>query len=153
MTESLASKVATFAADVPDWAVADALNAPDAGTYGTKRVKVSVSDVRALLMLRGAWGGIVMTADNTAAAADLRGACITVRDGMLSLSTLDTDDTATYDSVKALADAILAAGLMDQATHDALLALADKPCSWADLNNGGVAVTSRDVGLARGAKE
>lgn len=153
MAETLAAKVATFAADEPDWAVADALNAPDAGAYGTKRVKVSVSEVRALLMLRGAWGGIVMTADNAAAASDLRGACITVRDGMLSLSTLDTDDEATYGSVKNLADVLLAAGLMDQATHDALLALADKPCSWADVNNAGVSVTSRDVGIARGAKE
>jgi hypothetical protein len=50
-------------------------------------------------------------------------------------------------------DALLASALIDQSTHDAILALADAPQSWADLNNNGAAVSARDVGLARGGKE
>lgn len=151
MTEALADKVATFPAETPDFEVADALNATD-DALPTKAVKVSVSAARGVLLKSGAWAGIVLAAENTGIPVELRAACITARDTMLHLSQIDTDEPATLATVSGMLDALVQAGLMQDATKAALLALAERPQSWADVNNGGVMVTSRDVGLARGGQ-
>lgn len=150
MAQTLVDAVAKFAADDPDWAVADALNAID-DKLPKKRIDVAVSDARALLMTSGAWGGIVLTADNPAAPVEGRSLCITVRDAMLTLQTIRSTDEATYASVVAMVDGLLGAGLITTPVHDALLAMAEAPQSWADVNMGRP-VTSRDVGIARGSK-
>lgn len=152
MPQSLADKVATFAASKPDWQIADALNAPDATANGTKTVDASISDARAILMTSGAWGGICLTADDTTKPAQVRALCITVRDAHLNLTSFKMTDPATAAAVKSMVDSLLTATLIDQATHDALLALGTVPASWADINNNGQPVDARAVGLARGAK-
>lgn len=158
MPQTLQAMVATFAAGTADWAVADALNAPNAAANGTKTVDVAVSDARAILMTSTAWGQIVMIAEGAytpltdpAAAAGLRAVCITVRDAHLNLTTFKMTDPATAAAVGGMVDSLLGAGLITQAVHDALLALGVAPASWSDLNNNGAPVTARDVGLARGA--
>lgn len=149
MAQTLAQAVSAYPADDPDWQVADALNAPDA-SLPTKAVDVSVSDARAVLMTSGSWGGIVMAASDATKTAQVQELCITVRDAMTDLTRLYMSVPATNASVTGMMDGLLAASLITQATHDALLALSRAPSSWADVNNGGVPVTARDVGIARG---
>jgi len=149
MVETLEAAVARFDADVPDWAVAEALNAPDA-SLPTKRVKVPVSVVRSLYLARGFWGAIVRIAADSTKPDALRDLCTLTRDTCTLLTEISTDDPVIYARAVASADALLGAGLIDQATRNDVVALADAVSSWADLNNGGVAVTARDVGLARG---
>jgi hypothetical protein len=149
---TLADKVASFAADEPDWQIADALNAPDATANGTKTVDAAISDARAILMTSGAWGGICLTAEDTTKPAQVRALCVTVRDAHQYLTSFKMTDPKTAAAVTGMVDSLLAATLIDQATHDALLALGTVPASWADLNNNGQPVDARAVGLARGAK-
>lgn len=148
--ETLTAKVATFAASVPDWQVAEVLNAPDAALPVAHR-DIPISAPRGILITSGSWPGIVIGAES-APVPEVRALCITTRDSMLYLDTMQTLDPTVYASVKAICDGLLAANLISQTTHDRLVALADKPQSWSDVNNGGVPVTARDVGLARGAK-
>lgn len=152
MTETLADKVATFDPSVPDWEVADALNAPDA-TLPLAHKDVPISSARGILITSGSWPKIVLAAENTATPVELRSLCITTRDAMIYLDNMSTSDPEVYASIVAICDGLLAATLISQATHTKLVALADRQQSWADVNNNGVAVTSRDVGLARGAKD
>lgn len=150
MAQSLTDKVATFAADIPDWAVADALNAADAD-MSPRVVDAAVSDARALLMTSGAWGAICLTAEDTTKPLPLRALCITVRDAHLTLTTIQMTDPATAAAIAGMVGGLLQATLIIQATHDALLALGWAPASWADINHS-APVTARDVGLVRGAK-
>lgn len=159
MAQTLSDKVATFAASAPDWQIADALNAPDAATYGAKTVDASISDARAILMTSGAWGKIVLIAEGALSPASdpqqalaLRALCITVRDAHTNLTMFKMTDPATAAAVKGMVDSLQAATLVDGKTHDALLALGSVPASWADINNNGQPVDARAVGLARGAK-
>ena len=149
MAQTLAEAVAAYPADDPDWQVADALNAPDA-SLPSKTIDVSVSDVRSILMTSGAWGGIVLAASDTNQTAQVRGLCITVRDAMTDLTSLFMSTPAINASITSMMDGLLAGSLITQATHDALLALSRASSSWADVNYGGVPVTARDVGIARG---
>ena len=149
MPQTLADKVAAFPATDPDWQVAEALNVPDA-SLPTKTVDVTVSDVRSILMTSGSWGGIILTAADTTQPVQARALCITVRDAMTNLTSLYMSDPAINASITAMMDALLGATLMSQSTHDALLTLSKRPSSWADINNDGVAVSARDVGIARG---
>jgi hypothetical protein len=148
MAETLAAKIATFPASVGDQQVAEALNAPDPA-LPKKRVRVPVALARALYMSRGFWGGIVLAAEDETKPAALRGLCVTTRDSCLHLNEFTTDDPATYASIVASVDALLAFGLIDQQTRDDLVALADAPSSWAEINNGGVPVTAGQVGDIR----
>lgn len=148
MPESLAAKVATFSSDVSDWAVVDALNAPDP-QLAKKRVRIPISAVRSLYLARGFWGAIARVANDAAQPTAVRDLCVTVRDTCTLLSELATDDPSNYAAAKAAADGLLAAGLIDQATHDALIALAEAPSSWSDINNGGQPVTVQAVEQAR----
>lgn len=147
----LTDKVSEYASDVPEWQIASELNAPDA-TLPKKRVNTPVSEVRALLLTSGAWPKIILSAENAATPTDVRALCITVRDSMVYLQELHTSDSAIYATISGMADGLLIADIIDQATHDKLVALAFADQSWADVHNGGVPVTARDVGLARGGK-
>jgi uncharacterized membrane protein len=158
VAQSIADKVATFAAGDPDWQIADVLNAPDAAVNGTKTVDAAVSDARAILMTSGGWGKIVLIAEGALSpvsdpqqALGLRALCITVRDAHLNLTSLKMTDPVTAAAINDMVDSLLGATLIDRKTHDALLALGTVPASWADMNNASVPVTARDVGLARGA--
>lgn len=153
VSAALTSKVATFPAAQPDWSVADALNAPDA-TLPTKKVKVGTATIRGKLIVDNAWGGIRLGTLSSSTLSDpVKGLCHTTVDYMLGERMIDSDIPATFAAVKGMVDSLLGAGLITQATHDALLAFSDAPQSWSDINNNGVPVSARDVGIARGAKE
>ena len=68
---------------------------------------------------------------------------------MMLTTTLRTSDAAIYASTAAALDGLIALELLDADGKAALLALADRPQSWAEAND--VEVTARTVGLARGA--
>lgn len=147
-------------ASLPDWAAADALNAPAEGN-GTLRRDVAASDVRGALLASGEWPAIVMVAEgvampNMAGLPDadriaLRGLCILVRDTVGLTQTIQTSVPARYAATVAALDGLAAAGLVSAETHAALLALPDRLRSWAEANGYPAGVTARDVGLARGA--
>jgi hypothetical protein len=61
-----------------------------------------------------------------------------------------TERTSAYNIANTMLTSLLSAGLINQATKDDLIALTDATQSWAEYNNL-PPVTSRDVGLARGA--
>ncbi len=147
-------------ASLPDWAAADALNAP-AEVNGTLRRDIASADVRGVLLASGEWPAIVMVAEGVAlpalaglADADriaLRGLCILVRDTVSLTQTIQTSVPARYAATVAALDGLAAAGLVSAETHAALLALPDRLRSWAEANGYPAGVTARDVGLARGA--
>ena len=147
-------------AALPDWAAADALNAPDA-VNGTARRDVATSDVRGALLASGEWPAIVLVAEGVAmpgmagmADADriaLRGLCVLVRDTLLHTTTIQTSAPDRYAATAAGLAGLAQAGLVSDATRSALLALADRPLSWAEAHGYPAGVTARDVGLARGA--
>ncbi len=147
-------------AALPDWAAADALNAPDA-VNGTARRDVAASDVRGALLASGEWPAIVMVAEGVAlpalaglADADriaLRGLCSLVRDTVSLTQTIQTSVPARYAATVAALEGLVAAGLVSAETHAALLALPDRLRRWAEANGYPAGVTARDVGLARGA--
>lgn len=158
---SLADRLAQQdVAAAPDWAAADALNAPDA-VNGTARRDVAASDVRGALLASGEWPGIVLVAEGVALPAmagmtdadriALRGLCILVRDTLTLTTTIQTSVPARYAATQAALVDLAAAGLVSDATKAALLALAERPLSWAEANGYPAGVTARDVGLARGA--
>lgn len=147
-------------ASLPDWAAADALNAPAEGN-GTLRQDIASADVRGVLLASGEWPAIVMVAEGVtlpamAGLADadriaLRGLCILVRDTVSLTQTIQTSVPARYAATVAALEGLLSAGLVSAETHAALLALPDRPRSWAEANGYPAGVTARDVGLARGA--
>lgn len=148
MTQTLEDAVADYPADIPDWAVANDMNTPKA-ELGMKRVNVAVSDARGLLMRSGSWAAIVLAAESNAS-AEVRAAAITAHDSMVYLTEIETSDPATYAVTETMLAALVTGGVLPAATRDNLLEMAERPQSWADINNNGSPVTSRDVGLARG---
>jgi hypothetical protein len=131
----------------PDWAAAEDLNAPDPA-LPTTRQDVATSDAREVLLTRQAWPGIVLAAEDAAVPVQARGLCVLVRDTMMLTTTLRTSDAAIYTSTAAALDGLIALGLLDAAGKAALLALADRPQSWAEAN--GVEVDQVAVSVARG---
>lgn len=134
--------------DLPDWRVAEVLNAPDQ-TLPVVHIDVSTDDVREVLLATGAWSKIIMTAEpGSGAPVELRGLCILVRDTMTYTRTLRLSDPTRYTAMHQAVSGLLTAGVVNQATVNALLALADRRQSWAEAN--GVTVDARTIGLARG---
>jgi hypothetical protein len=96
------------------------------------------------------WSTVVMTAESAAALMQVRGAAITLRD-TIELTTLIRATVPTiYAATETLLSGLVAAGVLTANTKDALLSLANKPQSWAEMN--GIEVTARTVALARGAR-
>jgi hypothetical protein len=132
----------------PDWEVATILNMPD-NTLPTKRIPVATADVRQMFLERQYWAGIVMTADNTTVSTQIRGLCITVRDTLIYSSIIEAYKPATYDKVVQFVDDLLTNNFIDVGTKNDLLAMCVANKSWAEHNS--IYITSREVGLARGA--
>jgi hypothetical protein len=105
----------------------------------TERNRIAVKDVQEILMSTGEWAGIVMAADNAALPPELRGLCINVRDTVRQASLIRMDDQVIAARTEAALAGLVAAGLLSEATRDALLALADAPAE------GGPAPTVRLV--------
>ena len=152
---TLAQKVAEFPASMPDWEIAEVLNAPDP----TLPMKLTFRRIGAGTIIEtmglGAVGGGVFI-------SKLRGWAETpgtipaqisdnVKDIAEILPVIDRGDLeVSSNSVRTMIDTLAALGHMTQAQAIALKALAnDVNQSWAEAN--GVEVTPRTVGLARGA--
>jgi hypothetical protein len=99
---------------------------------GQMRARIAVKDVQEILMSTGEWAAIVMAADNAALPPELRGLCINVRDTVRQASVIRMDDAMIAARTEAALGALVAAGLLSEATRDALLALADAPASGGD---------------------
>lgn len=133
---------------VPDWAVADALNAVDV-TLPTVKTDVSTNDAKEILLANGDWPKIAIAADDVATPSALRGACIVLRDTILHTSLVRASQAAIETQIGDVLNGLFAAGIISQASQNALLGLTNRPVSWAEHNNL-YPVTARDVGLARG---
>lgn len=146
---TLAQKVAEYGPEIEDAQIVIELNAPDPA-LPLKRVDVSTADAREVLLQTGEWSTVVMTAESAAALMQVRGAAITLRD-TIELTTLIRATVPTiYAATETLLSGLVAAGVLTANTKDALLSLANKPQSWAEMN--GIEVTARTVALARGAR-
>jgi hypothetical protein len=73
-----------------------------------------------------------------------------VRDTFKETNTIRTSLSGIYTQTNAVLSGLLGAEVITQSTYDALIALTNRRPSWAEANNLSP-VTSRDVGLARGA--
>lgn len=132
---------------LPDWRVAELLNAPDA-SLPKIRQPVATKDAQQILLSTGQWAAILLSAENPETPMLLRSACINLRDTIRQSSMINIDD----DQIRAATDAVLigmvGAGLITENVRIMLLALSERQQSWAEAN--GIEVTARSVGLARG---
>ena len=133
---------------VPDWVAAGILTTPNSA-LPLRRVSVATRDAQEILLSSGEWAAVLLAAESVATPQPVRGACLTLRDTIRQSSTISTDVPAIYAATTAVLGGLVAAGVLTQGTVNTLLALADRPQSWAEAN--GVEVTARSVGLARGA--
>jgi hypothetical protein len=145
--QKIAAKVSQFAG-IAEADVAAALNAID-NNLPTKRSDVTTYDAREILLSSGEWGAVILAAENTAVPEQVRGACIVLRDAIIQTSTIRISIPAIYNATANLLGALVSAGILTNATRNALMALADVNQSWAEMENVGQ-VTTRDIGIARG---
>jgi hypothetical protein len=132
-----------------DTDAAAALNAPDPEN-GTVPVNVPTHEARGLLLTTGEWPAIVMAAEDASVPTQVRGLCILVRDTLTLTQELETTNPVRYGAILTVLNGLVQAELISVDTRDALLALAERPRSWAEANGWPQGVTARDVGLARG---
>jgi hypothetical protein len=118
--QKIAAKVAQFAG-MTESAVAAALNAPDE-SLPKKRVDVATSEAREILLSTGEWGAVVLTAENTAAPQQVRGACIVLRDTITETSLIRASVPAIYNATVTLLGGLILAGVLTEGTRDALMA-------------------------------
>ena len=153
MTDVLAARVAQpDMQGLPEWRVAELLNAPDAA-FDRVTVQVPVADARQVLMASltpdfttNAWVAILLTADDAANAA--RKPALAIREAVRAANVINMADPMEAAMVMATLQALITAEVITEQTRDALIALSQKKQSWADAN--GVEVTAQTVSLARG---
>jgi hypothetical protein len=142
-------------ASLSDAAAAAALNAPNAAN-GTKKRDVPVTDARGLLLATGEWGAIVLLARSTPNPPTLPVEAVVaaiVAEAALNPSetgVIEATNSAKLAAVELMLEGLVLAGVVTDATRDALLALADVPRSWAEANGYPNGVTFDDVFAARG---
>ena len=139
---------------MPDWQVADVLNAPD-NSLPKVRQDIKPQDLRLAVFYalpkirRMAHQTYLDSADPSVRA--LAEVCNLAMEAV-SIETREiifTSDPETYDQIQTLSQVLLDAGLISINQRNAVLALTERPVSWAEHNNL-FPVTARDVGLARG---
>jgi len=145
--QKIAVKVAQFAG-IAEADVAAALNAPDSN-LPTKRSDVVTFDARKILLATGEWGALILAAENTTIPDQVRGACIVLRDAIKE-ATIPTSSPDLYSTTAGVLGGLVLAGVLTDATRNALMALADVVQSWAEMEGVGP-VTVRDIGIARGS--
>ena len=143
---TLQAKAAEYGPEVSDAEIVADLNAPDT-SLPLRRRDIATSDVREILLATGEWSQVVLAADG--AATPVRAAAINLRDTVEMTSLIRATEPTIHAAADALLSGLVAAGVLTAATKAALMALADRPQSWAEAN--GVEVTARTVALARGA--
>ncbi len=147
-SEALAAKVsAPPLADLPDWRVAEVLNAPDLSLPPVVTLEQTLLGLAGVMTTLGPErGAAVLSAIETAAASDEVMRWVLY---ILKNRGVDTGHVFVRDGL----DNLAAASVMTVAEAEALKATAERQRfpSWAEHN--GVEVTARSVGLARGARE
>ena len=146
--QKIAAKVAQFPG-IAEADVAAALNAPDP-SLPTKRSDVATNDAREILLSTGEWGAVILAAENTAVPAQVRGACIVLRDAITQTTAIRISVPAIYSATVNLLNGLVSTEILTNDTRNALMALADAAQSWAETEGVGV-VTVRDIGIARGS--
>jgi hypothetical protein len=131
-----------------DTAAARVLNTRDPA-LPLRRVDVATADAREILLATGEWAAVVMSAENAEVSQILRRACINLRDTIENTELIRATSPEIYAATAVLLGGMVAEGVLTQATVNLLMALADRPQSWAEANE--TEVTARTVGLARGA--
>lgn len=145
---ALATKVAEPAyIGLPDWQVADLLNAPDTA-LPVVYCDVATADAREIMLATGEWAAIILAPQNMGIPLELRGACIVVRDTITLTSAVRTSVASIRAAVNTALGGLVLAGIITQGTLDAVSSLMKRHPSWAEAN--GVKVDARAVGLARG---
>ena len=91
----------------------------------TNRVRIATKDAQEILLSTGEWAAIVMAAENASFPDELRGLCITVRDTVRQSLVIRMDDPVISARTEAALNALVGAGLLSDATRNALLALAN----------------------------
>jgi hypothetical protein len=165
MTTLRKQKIATKVAEVQfagldEKDVAAALNAPDTN-LPKKRVDVPIRAVRTLFLQSRSLARLQILAEKQVADDDPDFVAKTfLREiALTALATLNNEDLTVIPAVSAddytntvqMLGALFQAGVIPQDIMDECIALADVPQSWADMEGVGE-VTTRDVGIARGAK-
>jgi hypothetical protein len=144
---ALSDKVATYAANVPDWQIADDLNAPDVNLPFVY-CDVATADAREIMLATGGWAAIITASTNANIPTELRDACILARDTLTLTNNIRTSDAAIRMAVNIALGGLVLAGIISQGTLDAVSSLMKRHPSWAEAN--GIKVDARAVGLARG---
>ena len=137
----------TDLASLPDWAAANALNAPDPSLPVVVSWEPTALGIGGVMDALGPQAGAAMLDTLTALAAStavLRWGLRALEQNGLDLSLVNT---------RAQIDALVISGVVTAAQRDALFALSrrERRPSWAEFNN--IKVDARAVGIARGAKE
>jgi hypothetical protein len=132
--------------DLPEWQVADILNAPDA-TLAYVKKDIATSDVGEILLATGEFYEVDGAIQNPL--DDIKKASFIVQKTYERTTNIRTSDPEIFTSVATVLGGLLAATVITQTTHDTILALTNRRPSWAEHNN--ILVTAREVGLARGA--
>lgn len=133
--------------ELPEWRVAEILNAPDVLLPKVKQ-KVATGAAQQLLLTSGEWAKAVVAAENETLPDEARAAAILMRDTIRQSNYIEADEPEAYNAITLVLNKMVQVGLLLPATKDRLLALAERHPSWAEANN--VKVTARTVGLARG---
>lgn len=150
MSSVLAERIAQpDLAALPEWQVADALNAPDPA-FPVVRQVVSTRDAQEILLASGEWAKIEITSLSNEVPVSLRSACIILRDTIRQSETIRADNPKIYGAISQVLAGLVQAEFLSADTGAALMALTERQQSWAEVN--GVEVTARSVGLARGSK-
>ena len=133
--------------NLPDWQIANILNEPDPA-LPLKRQPVNTLDSQVILLQSGDWPKIILASDDTNLSSEIRGLAITLRDTIRQAPTIEAQKSEIYTAVSQTLDALVFLGLITNQSKVDLLALAERPQSWAEYNQ--IEVTARTVGLARG---
>lgn len=131
---------------MPDWQVADVLNAPDDSLPYVKQ-DVTTSDLGEILLVRGELYDVYDALSNPT--EDIKRASFLVQKTFDSTVQIRTSVPDIFTSVTMVLGGLLTAGIISQGAYDAMIALTNRRPSWAEHNNL-FPVTARDVGLARG---
>lgn len=150
-TEKLLAKMAALDLKGGDSAAAEAVNAASHESE-TQRVDVPTRLALGVMLVTDCWGPIVLACE-AGNDREIRIAAINVVDCVRPQldGVIRTSNAQAYARVAASLQTLVSGGVMTANTRTALLAMADKPRSWAEVELGR-AVTARDVGLARGAQ-
>jgi hypothetical protein len=134
-------------ADLPDWAAAEVLNAPDPTLPIVVTWEPTSTGIGGVMVALGPQEGAALLDALASMATD----SATLRWGLRALEQNGLDFSLT--STRSAIDALVLGDVMTEAQRDALFALSrrERHPSWAEVNN--INVDARAVGIARGAKE